>query len=99
MQKCMKCEEKFSYKQVLKSGFLGYRPIQCTHCNERYKATISYRFRVAFGIMLIPLLSFFDLLGQSKMTILLIFVVVNAIVIATLPYLIRFNREDMKEEH
>jgi len=98
MQKCLKCKVKFSYNQVMKSGFIGYRPIECKNCNERYIVTFSSRLRVTFGVMLIPILNSFDLLEQSKINIILLFVIVSIVVIAISPYLIRYKKQDMQEE-
>lgn len=98
MQKCLKCKMTFSYKQVMKSGFIGYRSIECNTCNKWYQVTFNSRLRVTFGIMLIPLLNVLDLLDQSTINIVFLNIVVGTIVITISPYLIRYKAQNRLEE-
>jgi CXXC-20-CXXC protein len=43
MQTCEKCTQKFTFQQVLKSFWKGYKNINCTNCNISYKHALKNR--------------------------------------------------------
>lgn len=52
---CMKCNARFTYKQVLSSAMF-YQSITCTHCHHANAVTFGSRFRISImlvGIVII----------------------------------------------
>lgn len=56
MQKCKNCKQEFSFRQIYKSFWLGYRPIECDHCKTKYEHSFGNRWlgglSVGLGVFL-----------------------------------------------
>jgi CXXC-20-CXXC protein len=43
MEKCKSCHSKFSFLEIFKSFWKGYKPIECSHCHKTYEHTFKNR--------------------------------------------------------
>ena len=57
MQKCEKCNTHFSWSEIYKSYWRGYKPIKCNECDTTHKITVPSRFIFVFFTIL-PMLIF-----------------------------------------
>ncbi|WP_176446606.1 TIGR04104 family putative zinc finger protein [Lentibacillus sp. CBA3610] len=72
MQKCENCNAAFSWSEIYKSLWAGYKPIKCNECGTGHKITISGRIifvslttlsMVIFGLFLSPFRSILVTIG------------------------------------
>ena len=64
MEACNSCNKTFSYQQIFKSFWIGYRPIECSSCNTKYVHTYKNRWLIAgsgaLGVFLGGIISSFS---------------------------------------
>ncbi|UCZ55049.1 hypothetical protein LGQ02_10125 [Bacillus shivajii] len=53
---CNKCGVQMKWKKIIKSLWLGYKPINCEKCNTKHEITFSSRSLVAF-LTVFPIIS------------------------------------------
>ncbi|CAM5223276.1 CXXC-20-CXXC protein OS=Ureibacillus acetophenoni OX=614649 GN=SAMN05877842_12010 PE=4 SV=1 [Ureibacillus acetophenoni] len=57
IQQCEKCNTKLKWFQIVKSIWLGYKPIQCSGCGKTYSVNFKSRYYTSMW-MVIPLFLF-----------------------------------------
>ncbi|MBM6996012.1 hypothetical protein IM700_010180 [Paenibacillus sp. DXFW5] len=88
MQSCNRCKRKFTFKQVLRSCFHGYKPIQCDRCDQIYDVTLGSRLRVSVTIAAAMFPAFYVYKGPIYGHVLIYLL----ILILVLPFLMRYKQ-------
>jgi len=86
MQKCKNCKKEFSYRQIFKSFWKGYKPFQCSHCQTKYVHSFKNRWIVGFIIFIGTILA--STLSFSSNAELAVKLTVNGVTLAFFIFLI-----------
>ncbi|WP_391208872.1 TIGR04104 family putative zinc finger protein [Psychrobacillus sp. L4] len=94
IQKCDKCNKRFSWSKIYKYLIVSYRPISCSQCNTPHRITFFSRIIVSIVIVL-PLSIFLflipDQLSLTTFTIVSCLTIYFAITSAFFPFLVKYN--------
>jgi|GEM_PF-2312403 len=97
MQRCLQCGVRFTYWSVMRSGMLGYKPLQCRICNATHKVTSFTPLIISLVVVGIPMISF-QLIKQfinpdlALFKLLLLYLCCVFPMLLILPLLIRYER-------
>lgn len=95
MQCCKQCGVKFTYKELMKSGIMGYKPVTCRFCGAVHKVTFASRLSVAFVIaipmFLLLILQIIPSEDVSFLQVLIIYLLLLCPFIFLIPYLLRYK--------
>ena len=65
MQHCQNCDRKFTFGELFKSLWLGYKPLQCPNCKTTYEHTSKNRVLCGLSIGLATIIGGVVLFGME----------------------------------
>lgn len=92
VQKCQHCGKDFEYKDIQKSIWGGYKPMECNHCGSLHEFLMRYRLLVS---VLIALPIFFSgylrRMSPGFLWTTFIYFGYITLTIGVLPYIVRYR--------
>lgn len=99
MQKCQKCENQFTWKNVEKSLALGYKPITCERCHSIHHVGFWTRLGLAVSITMLPMvLLFLRVIPMGMEYWIAFYLVWAAVVIGIAPFFARYHLRESGED-
>ncbi|WP_407933951.1 TIGR04104 family putative zinc finger protein [Aquibacillus rhizosphaerae] len=91
LQQCTTCNKQFTWKQILKSLFLGNQPMKCENCGTVYRISNSSKYISVFFILgLAFILLLIELPTNIRFSILLFAYVIFLLIF---PFIATYNRQ------
>ena len=92
IQRCKTCSKQFKWKSIIRSIWLGYKPIECDNCKSKYHIRFISKLLISLSIAL-PILFQNYLSSLFKSYSILIYLLWVLLVILISPFLSRYNKE------
>ncbi|MFD2042967.1 TIGR04104 family putative zinc finger protein [Ornithinibacillus salinisoli] len=92
LQKCEKCNRRFSWSQIYKSFMWTYKPIKCDKCHTGHSITLSGRCTFVF-LTIVPMLIFTNFLSPFENFIVTLIIGLLVLTIGSLitPYCVKYR--------
>lgn len=91
---CNKCGVQMKWRKIIKSLWLGYKPINCEKCNTEHKISFSSRGLVSF-LTVAPMVSF-GIISSNYFQLnifatIIIMISISIFFSLFLPYMVKYN--------
>ncbi|SOC44409.1 TIGR04104 family putative zinc finger protein [Ureibacillus acetophenoni] len=101
IQQCQGCNKKLDWFSIVKSIWLGYKPIKCSGCGKQYVIDFKTRYKTTFS-MIIPLF-LFGIILRNTMTLSTGFMIgalflFGSLITFILPFFIRYSLDPLKKQ-
>ncbi|HSJ38357.1 MAG TPA: TIGR04104 family putative zinc finger protein [Planococcus sp. (in: firmicutes)] len=96
MQKCTECKQAFKWSQLYQSLWLAFRPVTCRSCGTVHRVGSASRL-LATLLLLVPMIYIFIFMQNLGLAeILLPVAAVIAFVSAILPYILKYDKQEIE---
>lgn len=95
MQKCKNCNMQFSWVNIYKSFWWGYKPIECETCNTEHRITVLGRI-IFVSLTILPMLVFGYFFSPFYHAFATMGVGIAILIIGSLftPYMVKYKKVD-----